>query len=155
MNLLDIEAPIIAAVNGPAYRHTELPLLSDIVLCSEDSSFEDSAHFAVGDLVPGDGVNIMYTLLLGLNRARYLMLTGQQLSADKALEWGLVAEVLPRDRLMPRALELAEQLAAKPPLLLRYTRVLFTQQIKRHMLNDLGYGLALEGLATMDRDGGA
>jgi enoyl-CoA hydratase/carnithine racemase len=150
-NLLDIEVPIIAAVNGPAYRHTELALLSDIVLCREDSSFEDRGHLAVGGLVPGDGVHVLYPLLLGINRARYLMLTGQQLSAREAHQFGLVAEVLPRERLMGRALELARDLAAKPPLLLRYARVLLTQHLKRQMLDYLGYGLALEGLAAMDR----
>jgi enoyl-CoA hydratase/carnithine racemase len=152
MNLLDIEVPIIAAVNGPAYRHSELALLNDIVLCSDDASFEDTAHFAVGSLVPGDGVHVMFPLLLGINRARYFMLTGQRLDARQAQELGLVAEVLPRERLLERAFELARQVVAKPPLLLRYTRLLLTQQLKRQMLDHLGYGLALEGLATMDRE---
>jgi enoyl-CoA hydratase/carnithine racemase len=150
-NLLDIEVPIISAVNGPCYRHSELVLLNDIVLCTDDASFEDSAHFAGGGLVPGDGVHVMYPLLLGINRARYFMLTGQQLDATKALELGLVGEVLPRDQLMARAMELAHQLAAKPLLQLRYTRVLMTQVLKRQMLDLMGYGLALEGLALMGK----
>ena len=45
MNLLDIEVPVIAAVNGPALRHCEIPLLSDIVIASETAVFQDSAHF--------------------------------------------------------------------------------------------------------------
>jgi enoyl-CoA hydratase/carnithine racemase len=151
MNLLDIDVPIISAVNGPAFRHSELALLNDIVLCTEDTTFEDSAHFSAGGLVPGDGVHVMFPLLLGINRARYFMLTGKQLDANLALELGLVAEIVPRDRLLDRAFELAGEIASKPPLLVRYARLLLTQQLKRQMLDYLGYGLALEGLATMDR----
>jgi enoyl-CoA hydratase/carnithine racemase len=149
MNLLDIEVPMISAINGPALRHSELPLLCDIVLAAEEAEFQDSAHFING-LVPGDGMHIVYPLLLGLNRGRYFLLTGQTISARQALELGLVAEVLPRAELLPRAWALAEQLAQQSPLVLRYSRVLLTQFLKRQMHDLLGYGLALEGLGAAD-----
>ena len=95
--LLDIDVPIISAVNGPAWRHSEIPLLCDIVLAADTAQFQDSAHFP-SDVVPGDGVHIVYPLLLGMNRGRYFLLTGQTLDAHKALELGLVAEVLPPDK---------------------------------------------------------
>lgn len=147
MNLLEIEVPMISAINGPALRHSELPLLCDIVLAAEDAAFQDSAHFRNG-LVPGDGMHIVYPLLMGWNRGRYFLLTGQVLSARDAQDVGLVNEVLPRERLLPRAWELAEQLAQQPQLVLRYTRVLLTQHLKRMMTDFLGYGLALEGLGA-------
>jgi enoyl-CoA hydratase/carnithine racemase len=147
MNLLDIEAPMISAINGPALRHSELPLLCDIVLAAEETTFQDSGHFMSG-LIPGDGMHVVYPMLLGVNRGRYFLLTGQTLDARKALELGLVAEVLPREQLLPRAWELAEQLALQPPLALRYSRVLLTQHIKRLMHDLLGYGLALEGMGS-------
>lgn len=150
MNLLSIEVPMIAAVNGPAMRHSELPLLCDIVLAAEEASFQDSGHF-VGGLMPGDGVHVVYPVLLGLNRGRYFLLTGQTIPAREAQALGLVAEVLPRQRLLERAWALAEQLARQPTLMLRYTRVVFTEYIKRHMQELLGYGLALEGMALMER----
>jgi enoyl-CoA hydratase/carnithine racemase len=102
-------------------------------------------------MVPGDGMHIIYPLLLGWNRGRYFLLTGQTLDARKALELGLVAELHPRADLLPRAWALAEQLARQPALLLRYTRVLFTQPLKRLLLEHLGYGLALEGMTVVDR----
>jgi enoyl-CoA hydratase/carnithine racemase len=150
MNLLSIEVPMISAVNGPAMRHSELPLLCDIVLAAEEASFQDSGHF-VGGLMPGDGVHVVYPMLLGLNRGRYFLLTGQTIPAKEALALGLVSEVLPRDRLLERAWILAEQVARHPTLMLRYSRVVFTEYIKRQMQDLLGYGLALEGMALMER----
>jgi hypothetical protein len=70
MNLLSIEVPVISAINGPAWRHGEIPLLSDIVLAVDTAAFQDSAHFPNG-LVPGDGMHIIMPLLLGINHGRY------------------------------------------------------------------------------------
>ena len=123
MNLLNIEVPVISAINGPAWRHCEIPLLSDIVM----------------------------PLLMGMNRGRYFLLTGQTLSAAEALQLGLVNEVLPADQVLERAWEHAEALAQKPTLLLRYTRLMFTEYLKKRMQDLLGYGLAMEGLALMEQ----
>jgi enoyl-CoA hydratase/carnithine racemase len=149
MNLLDIEVPVIAAVNGPALIHAEVAVLSDIVIASETADFQDAPHFNNG-IVPADGVHLVWPLLLGVNRGRYFLLTGQKISAPEALRLGVVNEVLPKDKVLPRAWELAEQLIKQPPLTLRYARVAIVQQLKRMMLDNLGYGLALEGLAAVD-----
>jgi enoyl-CoA hydratase/carnithine racemase len=150
--MLDIEVPMIGVVNGPAMRHSELPLMCDIVIAADDASFEDTAHFDIASQVPGDGINIVYTMLLGLNRARYFMLTGQVLSATEAKDLGLVAEVMPRDKLLPRAWELAEKLAKKNDLLLRYTRVVLTQPLRNWMEKDVMYHLGMEALAKLDKE---
>jgi enoyl-CoA hydratase/carnithine racemase len=147
-NLLNIEAPVICALNGPPYRHMELALLSDIVLASETAVFEDPGHFNTGDLVPGDSIHVVCSNLMGHNRARYFQLMGETLNASEAKQLGLVAEVLSTDKVLPRAWEIARYLAAKPTLMLRYTRLIFTQEIKRQMHELLPLGLALEGLAV-------
>jgi enoyl-CoA hydratase/carnithine racemase len=145
-NMLLIDVPMIAAVNGPARRHAELPIMCDIVLASETSTFQDSAHFVNG-LVPGDGVHVAFPMAMGLNRARYFLLTGQEIGAREAKDIGLVNEVLPQDRVLPRAWDLARMIMRQPELNRRYTRILLTEQLRRQMNDLLPYGLALEGLA--------
>jgi enoyl-CoA hydratase/carnithine racemase len=149
MNLLVIEVPMIAAVNGPATIHAELAVLCDIVVASETATFQDAPHFPNG-IVPGDGVHVVWPLLLGPNRGRYFLLTGQKLSAQEALTLGVVNEVVPRERVLGRAWELARQIVKQPPLTVRYARVAITQQLKRLMLDNLGYRLALEGLVAIE-----
>jgi enoyl-CoA hydratase/carnithine racemase len=82
-----------------------------------------------------------------LPQGRYFLLTGQTLNAQKALELGLVAGVLPPDKLLARAWELAEDLSQRPTLLLRYTRLLLTEALRRQMHDLLGYRLGMELLA--------
>jgi enoyl-CoA hydratase/carnithine racemase len=149
--VLGIEVPMIAAVNGPAKRHADLALMCDIVIAADDVTFEDTAHFHNGGIVPGDGINVVYTMLMGLNRARYLMLTGQVLNAKEAKDIGLVAELMPREKLLPRAWQLAEQLAKKSDMLLRYTRMVLTHPLRKQLDEGLQYFLAMEALSTLDK----
>jgi enoyl-CoA hydratase/carnithine racemase len=148
-NVLDMDVPMISAVNGPCNMHSEVPMMGDIVLASEDAYFQDASHFPRGQ-VPGDGQHVIWSEIVGHNRARYLLITGKQLTAREALEWGAVAEVLPKAEVLDRAWELAYELVKRPPLVLRYTRQLFAQKLKRAFLNDLGHGLARETYAQQE-----
>ena len=95
-------------------------------------------------------MHIVYPLLLGVNRGRYFLLTGQKIEAEEAKTLGLVNEVMPQAELLPRAWELAEQMAQQSDIVLRYSRVAMTLVIKRQIHDLLGYGLALEGLGSAD-----
>jgi enoyl-CoA hydratase/carnithine racemase len=138
---LDIEVPLIAAVNGPARLHSEYILLADIVLASPSTVFQDKPHFEFG-IVPGDGVHLLWQEVIGTVRGRYFILTRQELDAQTAKEWGAVNEIVPADKLLARAREIAEGLAKLPPLTTRYTRVPLTQKLRRIMDEGVGYGLA-------------
>lgn len=148
LNTLAVEVPVVAAVNGPALFHAEIPAMSDIALASDTAVFQDIVHFPSG-IVPGDGSHVVWTHILGANRGRYFLLTGQKLDAKTAQEYGLVSEVLPKDQLLDRAWELARTIAEKPYLTRKYTRTVLTHEFKRVMREGVGYGLALEGLGCL------
>ena len=147
MNILDIEAPLIAAVNGPARLHSEYILLADIVLASPSTVFQDKPHFDFG-IVPGDGVNLLWPEVIGSVRGRYFLLTRQELPAETAKEWGVINEIVSDDKLLPRAREIAEGLTKLPALTTRYTRIAFTQKLRRLVDEGIGYSLALEGISA-------
>lgn len=149
MNLLDIEVPVIAAVNGPAIFHPEIPVLSDVVLMSDTATFQDGPHFVAG-IVPGDGAHIAWPYVLGPNRGRAFLLTGQSLDAKTAQAYGATHEVLAPADLLPRAKEIADAIAGQPFLTRRYSRQLLVQNIKQLMLAGLGHGLVAEALAAVD-----
>lgn len=147
--LVDLEMPIVAAVNGPASVHSEYVLVADIVIAADTTVFTDFPHLTFG-LVPGDGVYLAWEEAIGLNRARYLTLTQGSFTAQQAERWGAVAEVLPLGQVLPRAQELAETLAAKPQLLTRYLAITVRQRLSRRMAEAYQLGSALEGLTGAD-----
>lgn len=125
-NLLwSVDIPSIAIINGPGF-HTEFGLLCDLTIAADDARFFEP-HFLLG-VVPGDGKFLVFQQLLGLKRANHAMyLREDGLSAAEALEWGLVGEVLPRDQLLSRARQIAQQIMRQP----RAIRRLTTQIVKR------------------------
>ena len=146
-NLLDIEVPMIAAINGPVTVHSEYVLLCDIVLAAEGAYFQDTPHPAFG-IVPGDGLHVVWPEVIGEIRGRYFLLTSQKLSAAEAKEYGAVNEVVRREALLPRAWELARGLKKQNPLTLRYTRMALSTRFRRRLQESLSYGLALEGMSA-------
>jgi enoyl-CoA hydratase/carnithine racemase len=147
--LIDLEMPIIVAVNGPASVHSEYALLADSVVAADTTEFSDFPHLTFG-IVPVDGIHVVWEEVLGFNRARYLTLTQGSFTTEQARQWGAVAEVLPLEKVLPRAQELAEGLAAKPQLLTRYLAVALRQRVSRRMAEGTQLGLALEGLTAAD-----
>src|SRR3984893_16700034 len=100
-NILDIEVPMIAVINGPVTVHSEYALLCDIVLAAEGAYFQDAPHRAFG-IVPGDGLHVVWPEVIGEIRGRYFLLSGQKLSAGQAKEYGAVNEVVARAGLRRR-----------------------------------------------------
>jgi len=146
--LLNLEIPVVAAINGPFFIHQELALVNDIVICSESTTMADGHYTGMG-IVPGDGVQTLFRELMGVNRAKYFLLTGQTLTAQQMLEMGLVGEVLPDDKLLDRAWELARGVFMKRSRShRRMTRALLVQPWRELLTRELPMGMAMECWAT-------
>ncbi len=106
--------PIIGAVNGHAITGGfEIALNCDFLIASEEASFADT-HARVG-IVPGWGMTQLLQEAVGQRMAKQLSLSCQFISADKALQCGLVNEVTKPDELLPRARQIAAEIAAAKP----------------------------------------
>jgi enoyl-CoA hydratase/carnithine racemase len=148
-NLLDISVPVIAALNGPTTVHSEYVLLCDIVIATPNTVFQDKPHFNFG-IVPGDGIHSLWPEVIGSIRGRTFVLTQQIIGAEEAKALGVIGEIVPRERLLDRAREIAAPIAKLPPLTASYTRVALTQKLRRIVEESVGYGLALEGISAAD-----
>lgn len=107
-NLVATRIPTIGVINGPGY-HMDFPLMCDLTICTDDTVMID-VHRWMG-FVSGDGVNVAYQAYMGEKRANYAMLLGTPVTAQQALDWGMVNEVLPREDIYNRAWELGELVA--------------------------------------------
>ncbi len=146
--LLAIPVPVICAVNGPAIIHSELPVMCDVVLAAEHAEFADTTHMPTG-MPPGDGTQIIWPIVLGPNRGRYFLLSGEHLSAQEAHRLGVVAEVLPADELMPRAREFAGRLAQFPRRSLRHSKTLMVRHLRYRIRDELDIGLLAQGMSLV------
>jgi enoyl-CoA hydratase/carnithine racemase len=139
--IFNIDIPTIACINGSGL-HTEFALLCDITLCAEHAELFDP-HFKF-NLVPGDGQGLTFQELMGPKRAAYFLYTSDKIDARMAKEVGLVNEVLPLDRLLPRAWEIAEKIMQKPRAIRRMTSAVLRRQWKQRLVQDLGFHVAHE-----------
>ncbi|NBE99894.1 enoyl-CoA hydratase/isomerase family protein [Nonomuraea sp. KC401] len=110
-----LRKPVIAAVNGYAYGGgLELAMACDIRLAA------DTATFAAPEIklgwIGGSGQSALLAHAVGPSNAATMLLTGDPIDASRALRWGLVTDLHPREELLPAALELAGRIAARPPI---------------------------------------
>ncbi len=107
------DAPVIAAINGTAAgAGFSLALATDLAIASADAKFA-MAYTAAG-LSPDGSSSFYLPRLVGARRAAELMMTNRRLTAQEALEWGLVNQVVPSEEVLPTAMVLAKQLASGP-----------------------------------------
>jgi 2-(1,2-epoxy-1,2-dihydrophenyl)acetyl-CoA isomerase len=131
--------PFIAAVNGAASGGgCNLALACDFVVAGEGARFSQ-AFIKIG-LVPDCGGTFILPRLVGWKRATELMMTGEVVTAGRALEMGMINAVVPDDELLARALAMAEKLAAAPTAAIGRTKEL----LEASATNDYGGQLELE-----------
>jgi enoyl-CoA hydratase/carnithine racemase len=147
---LDLPMPMVGVANGPAIIHSEYLLLSDIHVASERATYGDYPHPAFG-LTGGDGMHVVWEEVAGTARAKWLLWTGQSIDAQTALQWGVVNEVVPHDRALDRGIEIAKVLAAKPALYRTMQKQTLNMNLRRRIVTDVPFGMALEGLTAADQ----
>jgi enoyl-CoA hydratase len=147
--------PLVAAINGVAIGGgLELALVCDLRVSS------DVAYFSMPELkhgiIPGLGATQRLSRFIGVGRAKEMLFLGRMIRAETALAWGLVDRVLPRDRVLPTARELASDLAAKPASAVRALKEYFLRDADglRHE-TEVFARLVAEQLAERSGDDGS
>ena len=128
-DMLDIQIPIVAAVNGHAMGlGASIALLCDIIFVAESARIGDP-HVSVG-IVAGDGGTVIWPLAVGPALAKQYLLTGDPIDAAEAHRIGLVNFVAPDDQCVDQAIEYATRIAAKAPMAVQYTKVAVNKLLK-------------------------
>jgi enoyl-CoA hydratase/carnithine racemase len=139
--LYNLEVPTIAAVNGPAIgAGCDVACMCDIRIASEKAVFAES--FVKLGLIPGDGGAWLLPRAVGISKACEMAFTGDTLDAQEALACGLVSRIVPVEKLLDEARELARRIVANPGHALRMTKRLLreAQYVRLESLLELSAG---------------
>lgn len=150
-NMLECEAPIIAAINGDAAGlGASIALLCDVIFATEVARIGDT-HVRVG-LAAGDGSAVIWSMLCGVARAKQYLMTGDLISAREAERIGLVNIVVAEGKAYEEAWKFAKRLADGPIQAIKWTKYSVNKLIKDQMNLTLDTSLALESLTFLTED---
>lgn len=142
-DLLDVEIPIVCALNGPAVGlGASVALLCDLIVMADSATILDP-HVQVG-LVAGDGGAAVWPLLVGPLAAKRHLLLGDPLSAPEAQRLGVAAQVCAVSEVPAVARSWAERLTAQAPLAVQGTKIAVNAQLKHALLASFDVSTALE-----------
>lgn len=143
LNILEIDKPIISGVNGAAAGlGATLALFADIVIASDRAKIGDT-HVKVG-LAAGDGGAVIWPLLVGVNKAKELLMTGEVITAQEALRLGLFNKVVPHDELDRTVMDMARRLASGHQPAIRSTKKAVNLYVKWMVNQVFDYSLQME-----------
>jgi len=149
--IYNAEIPVIAAVNGPAIgAGFDLTCMCDIRIASSKAMFGET--FVNLGIIPGDGGAWFLQRLVGYQRAAEMTFTGRIVKADEAKELGLVLDVVEPEELLPAAMKLANQIAAKPPQALRMTKRLMKSAQRQELKDFLELCAVFQGMCHNTND---
>lgn len=150
-NLVDIEKPVVARINGDAAGlGANVALCCDITVMAEGAHIGDP-HVKVG-LAAGDGGAVVWPLLLGLNKAKEFLMTGRLVDAEEAEKLGLVNYAVPESDLDAKVDELVDELASLPQPAVRYSKLAANEWLERGVQNILRESLAMESMSARSAD---
>lgn len=149
MAILSMEIPMVAAITGHAIgAGLGLALYSDVTVMDEDAKIGDP-HTRRGLMSPGA---YMFPALVGLPRAKEMIMRGTLVTGSEAERIGLINHAVAHAEVIPTAREIAEDLAALPPLAMRWTKKIFNNMAKEQFFRNNAAGAALEGLTMLSED---
>lgn len=147
----NVEIPMIAAVNGPAYgAGCDLTLFCDMRVASETAVFAE--NFVNVGIISGDGGAWILPRQVGLARAAEMAFTADPIDAQTALAWGLVSRVTAPEDLMDTAMSLARRVARNPPRQLRLTKRLMREGTIASLDQVLELSAAYQGAVHQTED---
>lgn len=150
-DLLSIQQPVVAAVNGAATGlGATIALASDVVVMADHATLADT-HVKVG-IVAGDGGSLLWPAAMGMARAKHHLMTGAPLPAAEAERLGVVTEVVPGEKVLARAQELARELAHGPRFAIEWTKHAINTRLLRDLYEQLPFSLALEAATFAQPD---
>lgn len=149
--MYNLEVPVIAAINGHAIGlGLDISLMCDIRIMAEDAVVAES-YVKLG-IIPGGGGAWLLPRIVGLARASQMTLTGDAINAQTALEYGLVAEILPGADLLDRARAIATSVAANPGHATRMAKRLMREGMDQKLPTHLEMAAAFQALAHHTQD---
>ncbi|NKB22006.1 MAG: enoyl-CoA hydratase [Alphaproteobacteria bacterium] len=149
--LYALDIPSISAVQGPAIgAGCDLALYCDITICSTQAKFGET--FINVGIIPGDGGAWILPRRVGMQRAAELTFTGRIVEGPEAAEIGLALECVEPEQLMVRTLELAESIAARPPITARMLKTLFRQSQNAHLSDFLDNCASIQAICHSTED---
>ena len=150
-NMLDVEQPIIGAINGDAVGlGATIALLCDVIVASEKARFADT-HVRVG-IVAGDGGAVIWPLLIGPARAKEFLMRGHFVNGADAAKMGLVNYAVPPEAVLPKAREIAQELAEGPTWAIRWSKLSVNKWLKDQVNLIMDASLAYEMLTFNTED---
>jgi enoyl-CoA hydratase len=150
--LIDITVPVVVALHGDAMGlGASIALGGDIIVAAKTARIGDP-HVKVG-LVAGDGGTLFWPASIGMHRARRYLLTGDILSAETALAFGLVTDLVESaEETLPAALKLAQKIAGLPPIAVRGTKRSLNSLMKARARETFDLSMAWEQQAAASED---
>ena len=150
-NILAVRIPMISAINGDAIGiGATISLFCDIVYMAETARIADP--HVKGGIVAGDGGAVLWPLLMGPNRAKEFLMTGDLVTAQEADRLGLVNHVVPTESVRDEAMKMAQRLASSPAVAVRLNKRLVNKELEMRVAQLYDLSVAFEAITFETAD---
>jgi enoyl-CoA hydratase/carnithine racemase len=139
----DTEVPTLGVLSGSG-GHIELACMCDFAIAADDITVLDPHMLPGTNNVPGDGIQSCFLELMPTRQAVWYLMTGDKMTAEQLLQFGMVSEIVPREKLMDRAYEIADILMAQNRVVRRLATQVVRRPWKKRIVDDLDCAFGTE-----------